>query len=68
MALVEATLKTSLLNLFNNMKSAPMSETDYAAKLAKIINDHIKTAQVNADIPVSTSGGSGSTSGPGTLS
>jgi hypothetical protein len=38
------------------MKSAPMSAADYAAKLAKIINDHIKTAQVNAGIPVSTSG------------
>jgi alanyl-tRNA synthetase len=68
MALVEATLKSSLLDLFNAMKNEPMSEADYAAKLAKIINDHIKTAAVTvqAGILVSTSGGAGATSGPGT--
>ncbi|MDR1250181.1 MAG: hypothetical protein LBK63_12880 [Treponema sp.] len=67
MALVEATLKTNLLNLFNAMNSEPMSESDYAAKLAKIINDHIKTAAVTvaAGIAVSTTGGGGSTTAPG---
>jgi hypothetical protein len=68
MALEEDTLKNNLLSLFNAMKAAPMSEADYAAKLAKIINDHIKTADVNPGIPVSTSGGGGSTTGPGSLS
>jgi hypothetical protein len=68
MALVEATLKTNLLNLFNAMNSAPMNESDYAAKLAKIINDHIKTATVtvNPGIAVSTSGGGGLTTASGT--
>jgi hypothetical protein len=68
MALVEAALKTNLLDLFNSMKQAPMSEADYAAALAKIITDHIKTAVINPGIPVSTSGGGGSTTGPGSLS
>jgi hypothetical protein len=68
MALVEATLKANLLDLFNTMKQAPMSEADYAAKLAKIVNDHIKTAQVNSGIPVTTPVGQGTTSGTGTLS
>jgi hypothetical protein len=67
MALVETTLKTNLLNLFNAMNAAPMSEEDYAAKLAKIVNDHIKTAAVtvNPGIAVSTSGGGGATTAPG---
>jgi translation initiation factor 2 alpha subunit (eIF-2alpha) len=67
MALEEATLKTNLLGLFNAMKKAPVSEEDYAAKLAKIINDHIKTAAVTveAGIAVSTSGGGGVTTAPG---
>jgi hypothetical protein len=68
MALVEATLKSNLLNLFNAMDAAPMSNNDYAAKLAKIFNDHIKTAvvTVEAGIAVSTSGGGGATAAPGT--
>ena len=70
MALVEATLKTNLLNLFNTMKKKPMSDEDYAANLAKIINDHIKTAQVNPNISVqvSLSDGTGVTTAPGSLS
>jgi hypothetical protein len=68
MALVEATLKANLLNLFNAMKKQPMSEEDYAANLAGIINNHIKTATVNPGIPVATSSDAGATSGPGSLS
>ncbi|MDR0455387.1 MAG: hypothetical protein LBH20_01720 [Treponema sp.] len=68
MALVEATLKANLLTLFDTMKKTEMSEEDYAANFAKIIYDHIKTATVNPGIPVATSGGAGSTSGPGSLS
>jgi hypothetical protein len=45
-----------------------MSDDDYAAKLAKIINDHILTATVNPGIPVTTSTDSGTTSGTGSLS
>jgi hypothetical protein len=68
MALVEAALKVKLLNLFDSMDESPVSNADYAANLAKIINDHIKTASVNSGIPVSTSGGDGATTGPGALS
>jgi hypothetical protein len=68
MELVETSLKSNLLNLFNAMNAAPMSEEDYAAKLAAIINDHIKTAvvTVNAGIAVTTPAGPGATSAPGT--
>jgi hypothetical protein len=68
MALSEAPLKSSLLNLFNAMNASPMSEDDYAGRLAKIINDHIKTATVTVKpgIAVSTSGGGGATTAPGT--
>jgi hypothetical protein len=68
MALVEAALKSNLLNLFNAMKESPMSEEDYAANLARIVNGHIKTATVtvNPGIAVSTSGGGGATTAPGT--
>jgi hypothetical protein len=71
MALVQATLKTNLLNLFNSMKQSEMSEADFAEQLAMIINNHIKTAQVtvNAGIPVATAGSAasqtGTTTGPG---
>jgi len=70
MALVEANLKTSLLTLFTTMKETPMSEEDYAANLANIINDHIKTAQVNSgiNVQVSPSDGTGATTAPGSLS
>jgi hypothetical protein len=69
--LVQAALEQNLLTLFNRMKEAEMSEADFAGKLAKIINDHIKTAQVtvNPGIPVATAGSAaaqtGATSGPG---
>jgi hypothetical protein len=72
MALSDATLKTNLLNLFNQMKNAPMSEADYADALAKIIDAQIKTATVTvaAGIPVATAGSEvaqkGATTGPGT--
>jgi hypothetical protein len=69
--LVQAALEQNLLTLFNRMKEAEMSEADFAGELAKIINDHIKTASVtvNPGIPVATAGSaaaqSGTTTGPG---
>jgi hypothetical protein len=68
MALSEASLKSNLSTLFTAMKNAPMSEEEYAARLAAIITAYIKTATVNVnpDIPVTTPSGPGSTSGPGT--
>jgi len=70
MALVEATLKTNLLNLFLAMKNNPMSDEDYAAGLARIFNDHILTADVIQNIPVqvSLSSGTGATTAVGGLS
>ena len=71
MALAESELKSGLLSLFNQMKQDEMSEEEFAGKLAKIINGHIKTASVtvNAGIPVSTTGSAaaqaGATTGPG---
>jgi methionine synthase II (cobalamin-independent) len=71
MALNQTTLKNNLLTLFNLMKQSEMSEEDYAENLAAIINEHIKTAQVKAGIPVSTTGSaaaqSGATTGTGEL-
>jgi len=68
MPLVEAALKTNLFNLFKKMKNKELSEEEYAAELAKIFNDHIKTADVNAGIQVDTSGGKGATTSTGSLS
>jgi hypothetical protein len=69
MALVEAALAANLLGLFNAMKAAPMSEADYAANLAKIINAHILTVQVSPGINVQVSplDGTGATIAPGSL-
>jgi hypothetical protein len=68
MALVEASLKANLLSLFDAMKEEAPSNADYAAKLAKIITGHIKTAQVDPGIEVTTPAGKGATSAPGKLS
>jgi methionine synthase II (cobalamin-independent) len=68
MALSESALKSSLLSLFNQMKQAETSEEEFAEKLAKIINDHIKTAlvTVNAGIPVTTAGSAAAQTGAAT--
>ena len=52
----DKTLAKNLLELFQSMKDEPMSDDDYAEKLAKIIDDQIKTAEVQAGIAVSTAG------------
>ena len=67
MALVQSALKNKLLALFQSMKASPMSEEDYADKLAAIFDDHVKTADVVVEpgIAVTTSAGAGSTSAPG---
>ena len=68
MPLVETKLAKNLEGLFTSMKDNPMSESEYAGELAKIINSHILTATVtvNAGIAVGTPAGPGSTSAPGT--
>ncbi|MFP3041898.1 hypothetical protein LQZ19_08755 [Treponema primitia] len=72
MALVDSVLSAALLAIFNAAKANPMSKAEYANQLAAAIDAQIKTAQVNAGIPVSTAGSAtaqtGATTGPGTLS
>lgn len=67
----ESTLASNLLDLFNSMKQSPMSEKDYADNLAKIITDHIKTAEVQPGIDVKTTGSAaaqtGATTGTGKI-
>ena len=67
----ESVLSKSLLALFTAMKKSPMTEKDYADNLAKIITDHIKTAEVQAGIAVSTEGRAvqqaGTTTGTGKI-
>lgn len=53
----ESTLSANLLSLFQSMHGdEPMTEKDYADNLAKIITDHIKTAEVQPGIDVKTTG------------
>lgn len=67
----EATLSANFLSLFQSMHSEPMAEKDYADRLAKIITDHIKTAEVQAGIDVKTTGSAaaqtGATTGTGKI-
>ena len=65
----EQTLSANLLQLFESMHGdEPMSEKDYADALAKIITDHIKTANVQPGISVASAGTViGMTSTPGSL-
>jgi hypothetical protein len=60
MALEAAALETSLLAVFNAARANPMSEADYARKLAAAITDQIKTAGIPAGAVITAvSGGSG---------
>jgi hypothetical protein len=72
MALNDNTFSANLQALYAAMAASPMSTKDYADKMAKLYDDQTKTAQVNAGIPVSTTGGptaqSGATTGPGAIS
>lgn len=63
MAMDESALSGKLLALFQSMHSEPMSEKDYADKLAKIITDHVKTAEVKAGISLTASGSMGQVTG-----
>jgi len=67
MAMSEAALEAAMLGLFREMKDRPMSEGEYAARMAKMITDHVRTAAVTVHpgIPVATPAGPGATSGPG---
>lgn len=71
MAVVQATIKAQLLALYNDAKTTPMSEEDFADEMASII----RSAILSADIAVNTSVAvasvtavtpGGGVSGPGT--
>jgi hypothetical protein len=70
MALSDSVLAQSLQAVFDEMRSGEMSDAEYARKIAKCIDDQIKTAQVSPGITVQVapSSGTGATSGPGVLS
>jgi hypothetical protein len=57
MALSQDTLKNDLLGLFTEARKSPMTEDDYAGRLAGILVKHIRTAAVPAGaVIVSVSG------------
>jgi Zn-dependent peptidase ImmA (M78 family) len=56
MAINDEPYKSDFLILFRDMSLEPMSDEDYAARLAAITDKQIKTAEALAGIPVSTTG------------
>jgi hypothetical protein len=70
MALSDSVLENKLIALFSLMKTAPMTDENYAKQLAKIINEQIKTAVVNPGIIVQVDPvtHAGTTTGSGALS
>ena len=69
MAVVKATIKSSLLALYNSAKSSKMTEDAFADTMADIIRSAILSATVNVtSVSGVTTGGGVSGSGTGTLS
>jgi hypothetical protein len=73
MALNKAILKAEIKAIMTDMRTREENADDeYADRLSTAIDTFIKTAQVNAGIPVSTTGTAaaqtGATTAPGTLS
>jgi hypothetical protein len=52
MALDDNTLKSALLAIYNEARNSPMTDELFAEKMAKAIDDQIKTAEVKAGISV----------------
>jgi len=72
---LKTNLKTDIIALNTLMKSSPLSDDDYADKLAELISNKVideitGNAQINSGIAVSVniSTGIGSTTGTGTVS
>jgi hypothetical protein len=57
MAVVQATIKAALLAVYNEAKAAPMSEADFADKIATVISDAILSATVTGTATGVTPGG-----------
>ena len=73
MALNKAILKAEIKQIMTDMRTREANADDeYADRMSTAIDTFIKTAQVNAGIPVATTGTAaaktGATTGPGTLS
>lgn len=69
MAVVQATIKASLLALYTNMKTTEYTEEQFANEMATIIRDAILSANVQAGIAVQVTPatGTGATTAIGTL-
>jgi hypothetical protein len=59
MAVVQATIKAALDVLSTNMKTAPMSDSDYNDAMAGIIRNAILSATVSGTATGAVGGGSG---------
>lgn len=77
MAVVKATIKAELLDLYNAAKAEAMSEEDFADAMADIIRNAILSADVSTSVTVASVSavmpgtgvsGPGSGSGTGSLS
>lgn len=69
MAVVKATIKSSLLALYNSAKSSKMTEDAFADTMADIIRSAILSSTVNiTSVSGVTTGGGVSGPGTGTLS
>ena len=56
MAVVQATIKAALLVVYNEAKAAPMTEAEFADKIATVIADAILSAQVTGTATGVTAG------------
>lgn len=70
MPIINATIKTQIVGLLNETKVLEQEQAAdvFAQRLADLIENALKSATVTiqAGIPVSTTGGAGATTGPGT--
>lgn len=69
MAVSKSDIKTALISLYTSAESSPMSKEDFADGMAEIIMDAIQSGDVVSGIAVqvSTSTGTGATTGTGVI-
>lgn len=65
MAVVQATIKAQLLELYNDAVDSPMDEDTFADRMAGIIRDAILSADISVSTSVAVVSVSGVTTGPG---
>ena len=70
MPIVNGIIKAEILQLLNDTANLELerAKDEFAQKLANVVENAIKSATVTVQpgIPVATTGGAGSTTGPGT--